>query len=388
VAEHFGDYYREIYAHGLAGEKPTVPVAVADLEATAREAMDPNAVAYVYAGAGTEDTMRANREAMRRWRIVPRMLRDVSVRDLSTTVLDLELPAPVMFAPVGAQKIVHPDGELATARAAAALGLPLIASTVAAYSLEEMAEANGDGARWYQLYWSSDDEIAKSMVERAERAGYSAIVLTVDAFVLGWKPLDLQEAWAPFLHGIGISNYLQDPVFRSQLERTPEEDLGAATGHFVQVLSNPALTWERLEWLGSITELPILVKGIQRADDARRALEHGAAGVVVSNHGGRQVDGALGSLDALPEIAEAVGDRMAVLFDSGIRSGADIFKALALGAHAVLIGRPFIWGLALDGQSGIETVLKMLLAELDLTLALSGYTKPAELDRDAVARIE
>jgi lactate 2-monooxygenase len=386
VEGHFGDYYREIYAQGLAGEKPTVPVAAADLEAAAREAMDPNAVAYVYAGAGTEDTMRANREAMRRWRIVPRMLRDVSVRDLSTTVLDLELPAPVMFAPVGAQKIVHPDGELATARAAAALGLPLIASTVAAYSLEEMAEANGDGARWYQLYWSGDDEIAKSMVERAERAGYSAIVLTVDAFVLGWKPLDLQEAWAPFLHGIGIANYLQDPVFRSQLEKTPEEDPGMAVGHFVQTLSNPALTWERLEWLGSITELPILVKGIQRADDARRALEHGAAGVVVSNHGGRQVDGALGSLDALPEIAEAVGDRMAVLFDSGIRSGADIFKALALGAHAVLIGRPFIWGLALDGRSGIETVIKMLLAELDLTLALSGYTKPAELDRDALAR--
>jgi lactate 2-monooxygenase len=291
-----------------------------------------------------------------------------------------------MLAPVGAQRIVHDDGELATARAAAALGLPLIASTVAAYSLEEMAEANGDGARWYQLYWANDDDIARSMVERAEAAGYSAIVLTVDAFVLGWKPRDLQQAWAPFLHGIGIANYLQDPVFRSQLEKTPEEDPGMAIGHFVQILSNPSLTWERLDWLRSITSLPILVKGILRVDDARRAAERGVDGIVVSNHGGRQVDGSVGSLEALPAIVEEVGDRMTVLFDSGIRSGADIFKALALGAHAVLIGRPFIWGLTLGGQEGVETVLRMLLAELDLTMALSGYTKPTELDRDALAR--
>jgi isopentenyl diphosphate isomerase/L-lactate dehydrogenase-like FMN-dependent dehydrogenase len=296
------------------------------------------------------------------------------------------MPAPVMIAPVGAQKIVHPDGELATARAAAALGLPLVASTVAAYSLEEMAEANGDGPRWFQLYWSSDDEIAKSMVERAERAGYSAIVLTVDAFVLGWKPRDLQRAWSPFLNGIGIANYLQDPVFRSRLAKTPEDDPGAAIGHFLAVQSNPALTWERIERLRSITSLPILLKGIQRADDARRALDHGVDGIVVSNHGGRQVDGALGSLDALPDCAEAVGDRMAVLFDSGVRCGADVFKALALGAHAVLVGRPFVWGLALDGQAGVETVLRMLLADLDLALALSGHTRPAELNRDALVR--
>ncbi len=290
--------------------------------------------------------MDANREAFRRWRIAPRMLRDVAVRDLSTTVLGHELPAPVMLAPVGAQRIVHDDGELASARAAAALGLPIVASTVAAYSMEEMAEANGEGDRWYQLYWSNDDEIAKSMVERAEAAGYTAIVLTVDAFVLGWKPRDLQQAWAPFLHGIGIANYLEDPVFRSQLDKSPEDDPGAAIGHFVSVLSNPSITWERLEWLRSITDLPILLKGIQRVDDARRAAEREIDGIVVSNHGGRQVGGAMGSLDALPAIVEEVGDRMAILFDSGVRSGADIFKALALGAHAVLVGRPYIWGLA------------------------------------------
>jgi isopentenyl diphosphate isomerase/L-lactate dehydrogenase-like FMN-dependent dehydrogenase len=224
------------------------------------------------------------------------------------------------------------------------------------------------------------------MVERAEHAGYSAIVLTVDAFVLGWKPRDLQRAWSPFLNGIGIANYLQDPVFRSQLDKPPEDDPGAAIGHFLAVQSNPALTWERIEWLRSITSLPILLKGIQRADDARRALDHDVDGIVVSNHGGRQVDGAVGSLDALPDIAEAVGDRMAVLFDSGIRCGADVFKALALGAHAVLVGRPFVWGLALDGQTGVETVLRMLLADLDLALALSGYTRPAELNPDALVR--
>lgn len=380
------DYIREIYARGLGGEQPMLPVAVADLEQAALEAMDPNAVAYVFAAAGTEDTMRANREAFRRWRIAPRMLRDVAERDLSTKVLDHEMQAPIMLAPVGAQKINHPDGELATARAARALSVPIVASTVSAYSLEEIAEANGDSTRWFQLYWAVDDEIAKSMVERAEAAGYSAIVLTVDAFMLGWKPRDLQQAWAPFLHQIGIANYLADPVFLSRLDATPEEDPGVAIGHFVQQFANPSLTWDRLDWLRSITDLPILLKGILRVDDARRAAERDIDGIIVSNHGGRQVDGSVASLEALPAIVEEVGDRMAVLFDSGVRSGADVFKALALGANAVLIGRPYIWGLALGGQDGVETVLRMLLAEFDMTLALSGYTKATELDRDALVR--
>jgi len=380
----YADYYREIYARGLGGEQPSIPVSVAELESAAREAMEPRAAAYVYAGAGTEDTMRANREAFRRWRIAPRMLRDVSERDLTTTVCGTEMPAPVLLAPIGVHKIVHDDGEPATARAAASLGLPLVVSSAAAFTLEEIAEASGDAPRWFQLYWANDDEIARSMVERAERAGYEAIVLTVDTFIPGWKPLDLQSAWLPFLEGVGVANYFEDPVFRSRLEKPPEEDLGAATGQFLGIQANPSLTWERLDWLRSITSLPILVKGILRVDDARRAAERGIDGIVVSNHGGRQVDGAVASLDALPAIVDEVGDRMTVLFDSGIRSGSDIFKALALGAHAVLVGRPYLWGLALGGQEGVETVLKMLLAELDLTLALSGYTTPAELDRDAL----
>ena len=378
----FGDYYREIYAKGmLAGERPTLPMAWAELEESARQSLDDRAIAYIFGGAGSEDTMRANLEAFRRWRIVPRVLRqDLSVRDLSVELLGTSMPAPVMLAPIGVQTLLHDDGELASARAAASVGLPLITSTASATALEEIAEANGEGPRWYQLYWPNDDEIAASIVRRAEASGYSAIVLTVDNYLPGWKPRDLQQAYLPFLEGIGIAQYLSDPVFLEALERSPEEDMGAAVGHFLGVFANPALTWERLEWLRGTTSLPIVLKGILHPDDAREARERGVDGIVVSNHGGRQIDGAVASLDALPPIVDAVGDEMAVLLDSGIRSGADIFKALALGADAVLVGRPYLWGLALDGQSGVETVLRSLLAELDLTMALSGFTRTAEMD--------
>jgi len=373
------DYYREIYARGLGGETPAIPVAVAELEQRALEAMDPKAANYVWAGAGTEDTIDANAEAFRRRRIVPRMLRDVSRRDLSTTVLGTAMPAPLLLAPIGVQKVVHDEGELATARAAAALGVPMIASTASHFSLEEIAEAGGDAPRWFQLYWPNDSELARSMVERAERAGYGAIVLTVDTFIPGWKPRDLQQAWLPFLNGMGVANYFQDPVFRAALEQPPEEEPGAATGHFLGIQANPALNWEDLSQLREMTTLPIVVKGIQHPDDAREAVRRGIDGIVVSNHGGRQVAGAIGSLDALPAIAAAADDDLAILFDSGVRGGADALKALALGADAVCLGRPYIWGLALDGQAGVETVLKMVLAELDLTMALCGLTRPEEI---------
>jgi lactate 2-monooxygenase len=373
------DYYREIYARGLGGETPAIPVAVAELEQRAREAMDPKAAGYVWAGAGTEDTIDANAEAFRRRRIVPRMLRDVAARDLSTTVLGTTMPAPLLLAPIGVQKVVHDEGELATARAAAAVGVPMIASTAAHFSLEEIAEAGGDAPRWFQLYWPNDPELARSMVERAERAGYGAIVLTVDTFIPGWKPRDLQQAWLPFLNGMGVANYFQDPVFRAALEQPPEEDVGAATGHFLGIQANPSLNWDDLSQLREMTSLPIAIKGIQHPDDAREAARRGIDGIVVSNHGGRQVDGAIASLDALPAIAAAAGDELTILFDSGIRGGADALKALALGADAVCLGRPYIWGLALDGQAGVETVLKMVLAELDLTMALCGLTRPEEI---------
>src|SRR5215217_8846 len=365
----FGDYYREIYAKGmLAGERPTLPMAWAELEERARQTLDDRAIAYIFGGAGSEDTMRANLEAFRRWRIVPRVLRkDLTRRDLSIELLGARMPAPVLLAPIGVQTLLHEDGELASARAAAELGLPLITSTASATPLEQIAEANGD-------------ELAASLVRRAEGAGYSAIVLTVDNYVPGWKPRDLQQAYLPFLEGVGIAQYLSDPVFKAGLEKPPEEDIGAAVGHFLGLFANPALTWERLEWLRGTTSLPIVLKGILHPDDAREARERGVDAIVVSNHGGRQIDGAIASLDALPPIVDAVGDGMIVMLDSGIRSGADVFKALALGADAVLVGRPYLWGLALDGQNGVETVLRSMLAELDLTMALSSAVSLGEID--------
>jgi L-lactate dehydrogenase (cytochrome) len=374
------DYYREIYLRGLGGEAPAIPVSVAELEERAVAAMDPKAASYVCAGAGSEETMRTNREAFARRRIVPRMLRDVSARDLSTTVLGTAMAVPLLLAPIGVQKVVHEDGELATARAAAAVGVPMIASTASHFSLEEIAAAGGAAPHWFQLYWPNDPGLARSLVERAEAAGYGAIVLTVDTFIPGWKPRDLQQAWLPFLNGMGVANYFQDPVFRAALEKTPEEDPGMATGHFLGVQANPSLSWDNLAQLREMTSLPIVVKGIQHVEDAREAARRGLDGIVVSNHGGRQVDGAIASLDALPAIAEAVGDQdLAILFDSGIRGGADVLKALALGADAVCLGRPYLWGLALDGQAGVETVLNMVLAELDLTMALCGLTRPSEV---------
>ena len=381
----FADYYREIYMRGLAGERPAVPVSIAELESAAVAAMEPRAANYVGAGAGSEDTIRANAEAFRRRRIVPRMLRDVAERDLSTTLLGTAMPAPLLLAPIGVQRVLHEEGELASARAAAAVGVPMIASSASHFTLEKIAEAGGPEApRWFQLYWANDRRLVESFVGRAERAGYGAIVVTVDTFIPGWKPRDLQQAWLPFLEGIGVGNYFQDPVFREALEQSPEEDQGAATGHFLGVQANPSLSWDDLASLREMTSLPIVVKGIQHVDDAREAARRGLDGIVVSNHGGRQVDGAIASLDALPPIAAAVGGDLAILFDSGVRGGADALKALALGADAVCLGRPYVWGLTLDGQAGVEAVLKMVLGELDLTMALCGLTRPDQLGPDCL----
>jgi lactate 2-monooxygenase len=382
------DYYREIYLRGLGGETPAIPVSVTELERQAIAAMEPRAANYVGAGAGDEDTIRANADAFHKHRIVPRMLRDVSARDLSTTVLGTGMPAPLMLAPIGVQKVVDDEGELATARAAGAVGVPMIVSTASHFSLEEIAAAGGASApRWFQLYWATDRELVASFVGRVERAGYGAIVVTVDTFVPGWKPRDLQQAWLPFLNGMGLGNYFADPVFRAGLEQSPEEDVGAATGHFLGIQANPALNWDDLAWLRERTSLPILLKGIQHVDDAREAAGRGIDGIVVSNHGGRQVDGAIATLAALPPIAEAVGDELAILFDSGVRTGTDVLQALALGADAVCLGRPYAWGLALEGQAGVEAVLKMVLGELDLTMALCGHTRPDQLGPGALSTV-
>jgi lactate 2-monooxygenase len=370
----------------MGGNMPEYPVSLAELERLVEETLDdPRATSYVFGGAGREETMRSNLEAFRRWRIVPRMLRDVSARDLSVTVLGTEMPAPLLLAPIGVQSIVNPEGELAVARAAAAVGLTMVLSTASSFALEEVAEAAA-GPKWFQLYWPRDRELAASLILRAEAAGYEAIVLTVDTFLPGWKPRDLQGAWQPFLEGIGIANYTSDPVFRARLAKSPEEDMQAAVGEFVVQFSNPELSWDDLGFLRSATDLPILLKGILHPDDARAAGDNGVDGIVVSNHGGRQIDGAVAALDALPAIVDAVGDELAILLDSGVRSGADVAKALALGADAVLLGRPYLWGLALGGERGVLAVLRAVLAELDLTIGLSGHVRPADLDPSLLVR--
>jgi lactate 2-monooxygenase len=369
----------EIYLAGRRGVKPARPVSVEQLERAAQQVMSPEAFGYVAGGAGSEDTMRANLEAFRRWRIVPRMLRDVSRRRLEVEVLGQQLPCPVLLAPVGVQSIIHPQGELPVARAARALGVPMVLSTVSSNRLEDVAAELGPTPRWFQLYWPKDPELAASFVQRAERAGYGAIVVTLDTNLLGWRERDLQNGYLPFLAGEGIANYVSDPVFRSRLKSTPAADPDAVGEAFERIVSNAALTWKDLAWLRRTTRLPIILKGILDPEDARRALAEGVAGIGVSNHGGRQVDGAVAALDALPRVVEAVRGRATVIFDSGIRRGADVVKALALGAKCVLLGRPYAYGLAVGGEEGVRDVLSNLLADLDLTLALAGCASVAEL---------
>ena len=381
----------QIYLAGMQGQRPTTPMTYDQLEEQARQRLSAEAFGYVAGGAGGEETMRANRAAFERWQIVPRMLRNVSERDVRVNLLGATQPAPVMLAPIGVQSIVHPEAEVAVARAAASMGLPFILSTASSKTMEEVAQAAdaaGAATRWYQLYWGRDPELTASFLGRAERAGYSAIVVTLDTPLLSWRERDIALAYLPFLLGEGIANYLSDPVFRASLPQPPEENPQAAIMRFVQVFSNPTLTWDDLKFLREHTRLPILLKGILHPDDARQALDAGAAGIIVSNHGGRQVDGAIPALDALPGVVEAVQGRVPVLFDSGIRRGADVFRAVALGANTVLLGRPYMWGLALGGEAGVRDVLLNTLADLDLTLALSGYTSCAQLTPDVLRRAE
>ncbi|MFI9552144.1 lactate 2-monooxygenase [Nonomuraea endophytica] len=374
----YSDFQLEIYLNGLAGALPPYSVDPAKLQETARSLLEEGPYWYVAGSAGSGETDAANRAAFRRRAIVPRMLRETTERDLSTELFGRTYPAPLALAPIGVQSIVHPHGELATARAAASLGLPTILSTASSHTLEEVAEAGGP--RWYQLYWPHDDEVTLSLLERARKSGYDTLVVTLDTFTLAWRPNDLDRSYLPFLRGTGLAIPLSDPVFRSRLERPVEEDLNAAIMAWAPMFNGRAHTWDQLPLLRDNWDGPIVLKGIQHPDDARRAADAGMDGVVVSNHGGRQVDGALGSLDALPGVAAAVGDRMTVLFDSGIRTGADVVKALALGARAVLLGRPYVWGLAGGGEDGVRHVLRSLLADLDLTLGLAGFRTPAELD--------
>lgn len=382
---------QQIYTFGLQGESLSIPISLALLEQKAKEILSPPAYDYVAGGASGEDTVRANREAFYRWRIVPRMLRDVSRRDLSVELFGSQLPAPVILGPVGVQGILHSEGEVASARAAASLGLPFALSTASSRTIEEVAQAADSAAsslRWFQLYWGKNPDLTASMLQRAERAGYKALVVTLDTSMLAWRERDLQHAYLPFILGQGLANYFSDPVFRALLPQPPEQNPAAAIQVWSSLFSNTALTWNDIPFLRKHTSVPIILKGILHLRDAAHAVEAGVDGLIVSNHGGRQVDGAIATLDALPAIVREVNGRIPVLFDGGIRRGADVFKALALGARAVLLGRLYTWGLAVAGEQGVRDVVLNLLADFDLTLALSGCTSCRSLDPSALCNLE
>lgn len=382
----YADFQIGLYFAGLGGELPAYPLTFAGLEAAAQAKMEHRLWDYVAGGAGDEHTQRANVAAFERWGILPRMLSGAAERDLSIDLVGLRLPAPVLMAPIGVLGVMTDDGhgDLATAAASASSGIPMIASTLMQDPLEEVAAALGDTPGLFQLYTPDDREVAESLVRRAEAAGFRGLVVTLDTWTLGYRPRDLQHATFPQLRGDCLANYFSDPVFRSRLAAPPEEDPGAATLHWALSFGNPTLTWDDLAWLRGLTDLPLLLKGICHPDDVRRAKDEGVDGIYCSNHGGRQAASAP-ALDLLPAVVDAA-DGLPVLFDSGVRSGADVVKALALGATAVGIGRPYGYGAVLGGTAGIEFVLSCLLAEADLTMGLNGYASIAELTREVLVR--
>jgi lactate 2-monooxygenase len=398
----------KIYHGGLFGQRPRVPVGSAELEAAARRALSQRVFDFIAGGAGSEETLRENQRAFRKWAVAPRMLRDVSRRDLSFTLWGRRWPAPVFFCPIGALDLARPEGDVALALAGKRCGLPVVISSQASACMEDSAQLLGNSPRWFQLYWGKSNELALNLVSRAERCGCEALVVTVDTPLQGWRPRDLTAAFHPFAYGYGLAQYFSDPVFQHQIDdssfgksRYSWSQLWQCTRNYSrqqgdfwgnlrsqralravrQYLHNSAragLTWADLDLLRQRTKLPILLKGILRADDAKRALDAGVDGIMVSNHGGRQVDGACASLEALVGVVRAIAGRAPIFLDGGVRSGADVFKALALGATAVGLGRPYVYGLALAGADGILEVVNNLLAELDIGMALAGC---ADLDQ-------
>ncbi|MFE3997637.1 alpha-hydroxy-acid oxidizing protein [Nocardioides sp. YIM B13467] len=414
------DLQSAIFRKGLFGHRPVVPTEPSALAEAAQRAMSKEAWAYVDGGAGQQRTVAANTAAFDHFRLVPRMLTNVESRDLRTTLFGVDMPAPLMLGPVGVLELAHPRAEHEVAAAARATGIPMVISTQASVPMEEVAKDLGDTPRLYQLYWSKDESIVESFVRRAEAIGSDALVVTLDTHMLGWRTRDLDLGYLPFARGLGIAQYTSDPAFRALVEARLAGKSGTSvrpglreipsaltavasmaqhhpgklvdnlrSGHaraavetFLDVFSRSDLIWDDLDRLREMTDLPIVLKGLQAPEDARRALEHGVDGIIVSNHGGRQVDGAIASIDALPSIVDEVDGRIPVLFDSGIRSGADILKALALGADAVLIGRPYVYGLALAGAAGVQAVLEHMIAELDLSLGLVGCRSVEEIGRE------
>lgn len=358
-----------------------LPVIAEEWAERARETLADGPYYYIAGGAGGERTMRDNLEAFDRRKIVPRMLQKVGERDLQVKLFGQTFPFPVLHAPIGVQSIIHHDGDLGSARACKTLGVPYITSSASTVPMERIAEELGDAPRWFQLYWGSDQDVTASFLRRAEASGYSAIVVTLDTPMMAWREYDLKNVYLPFLMGEGVGNYFSDPAFCAKLEKSPQEDPTAAIMHWTQVFGNVGLGWEDLTFLREHTSLPIILKGILHPDDAKTALEHDVDGIIVSNHGGRQVDGAVPALDALEQISNVVQGQIPLLMDSGIRRGSDILKALALGAQAVLVGRPCMYGLATAGEQGVQEVLQNLIADLDITMTLSGQKSVRAISR-------
>jgi isopentenyl diphosphate isomerase/L-lactate dehydrogenase-like FMN-dependent dehydrogenase len=379
-------YQLQIYFAGTKHIKPKLPVSFEALEQKAKETMKPEAFDYICGGAGAETTMTNNIAAFNKWQIVPRMMGDVSKRSIETELFGIKLPTPVLLGPVGVLSIAHPEGEFAVARVAKALQVPQIVSTVSSKPIEEIGAIHGAHPHWFQLYWGRNDDFTRSIINRAENSGYTAIVVTLDTRLFAWRERDIQNAYLPFLFGEGLANYFSDPVFLNAVG-DPLNDQAQTMMHFADCFSNPASTWSDLAVIRNTTKLPVIVKGIQHPDDAKKAIDHGADGIIVSNHGGRQLDGAIGALDTLEGIADAVGNETTILFDSGIRRGADVFKAMALGAKAVLIARPYAYGLALNGEEGVMEVVGNLLADIDLTLGLAGCNSWKDVSKELLVRM-
>ncbi|UOE43554.1 alpha-hydroxy-acid oxidizing protein [Agromyces larvae] len=418
-----------VYRAGIAGARPAVPTTFAGLEQAAERTLSAEAFAYLAGGAGAEHTMAANTEAFGRWQVVPRVLRDVAERDLSIELLGRRRATPLVLSPLGVMELAHPDADVAVARAAAALDVPYVLSNQASRPMEEVAAAMGDGARWFQLYWSASDELNASFLRRAEASGCEAIVVTLDTHLLGWRTRDLDLAFLPFTRGQGIAQYTSDPVFaelvRERVRHGAPADpsapavkvnakslaavVGMARGArraglvdggladavrsplpraavetFLDVFADPSLTWDALAKVREWTDLPVLLKGIVHPDDAERAVDAGMDGIVVSNHGGRQIDRSVPTVAALPAVVERVAGRVPVLLDSGVRGGADVAIALSLGATAVGLGRPYAYGLAIAGASGVSEVVRNTIAEFDVTLGLAGCTAAADLGPDVL----
>jgi isopentenyl diphosphate isomerase/L-lactate dehydrogenase-like FMN-dependent dehydrogenase len=378
-ARQFGDFQLDIYFDGLEGRFPTYPVDFASLERKAEEVLPWWVHSYVAGGCGDEHTQRLNVSAFAKWGIVPRMLNGAAERDLSVSLLGMDLPTPLMMSPIGVIGICSQDfhGDLRVAEAAARTGVPMIASTLTMDPMEDVAARFGTTPGLFQLYTPRDRDLAASFVQRAERAGFKAIVVTLDTWTTGWRPRDLNAASFPQLRGYCLENYFSDQTFLRRLDVSPEEDLKAAAREWIDIWGN-SLQWDDLDWLRSLTDLPIALKGICHPDDARRALDHGIDAIYCSNHGGRQANGGLAAIDMLPDVVAAAGDKP-VIFDSGVRSGSDVAKALAMGATAVAVGRPYAYALAVGGADGVVQQLQSILAELDLLMAIDGYPTITDL---------